>query len=86
MHNVLSQIVPIFPLYILLKGQIGMFEWEGIDTFWTGGIGTVWHRKSKTKNLQHLERFFELYQLFRFSAKLIQNPHFTYYPNYLLLD
>ena len=54
MHNVLSQIVPIFPLYILLKGQIGMFEWEGIDTFWTGGIGTVWHRKSKTKNLQHL--------------------------------
>ena len=49
MHNVSSQSLPIFPLYILLAKRTGMFEWKGINLFWSRGIGTVWHRKSESK-------------------------------------
>ena len=35
MYNYLCEIVPIFPMYILITKRI--------NTFWSGGIGTFWN-------------------------------------------
>lgn len=50
MHNVLCQNVSILPLWILLTIRIDTF-WTEVLTVLSGGIRTVWHRKSQTKKL-----------------------------------
>ena len=62
MHNFLYQNVPI--LCKLLTRRI--------NTLWSKGINTFWHRKSKRKNQQ--------YSRIIFCIKMSQNP------NYSLLD
>ena len=51
-------------MYILLTKRIDPFKCDGSDTFWSEGIGTVWHGKSQAKKQQYSERFFELYHFF----------------------
>ena len=46
----LYQNVPIIPLHVLLTRRI--------ETFWSGGCGTVWHRKSQMKNHIFPQKYF----------------------------
>ena len=54
--------VPLIRLYILLTSQMNKSCSESIGVFWSGGIDTVWCRKSQTKNQQYSERFLKLNQ------------------------
>ena len=84
MHNFLCQNILISSLYILLI--------RGINIFWSGGIATVRHRKSQTKNWRYLQRVFELYQFFMHKSLCQTVPKFQFYilfiffPNYILRD
>ena len=76
---------------MLLTKRINTFWLEGIGLFWSGGIRTVWCRKSQLKNWQYSQRLFELYKLLmhNFLCQTVPKSSFyilfTYYPNYLLL-
>ena len=65
MHNFVCQNVPIFSFYIFVTRQIETLWCKVIDTFWSGGKGTVWHKKLQMINRQYSRRFSELYQHFR---------------------
>ena len=72
MHNFLYQNVPI--LCKLLTRRI--------NTLWSKGINTFWHRKSKRKNQQYSQNLLNYtnYSRIIFCIKMSQNP------NYSLLD
>ena len=75
----------MFP--ILLIRRVNTFWSEGIDTFCSGGIGTVWTRK-----IGNNHKSFELYQSVIYNFLYPTVPKFpfyilcAYYPNYLLLE
>ena len=63
-HKFLSQIVPIFPLYILLTKRIDTFKCDGSDTFWSEGIGDSLAWKITSKKSAILSKIFWIIPFF----------------------